>query len=353
MTQIPPWAGPGAPPPGPPRPPGPAGPPGYPPPAYGAFPAAGGWGRLASAPAPGDVPLRPLGAGEILSGSFTLIRQSPGATLGLAAILISVLAVLLAAVIFAASRTVPAVGLLAVPVALAGAALLSGSLVAAIGSAYLGRRLSLREAVRRSGAGWVLAAMTLLALASAALWIPLILLLKGWAVLVLLPLTAWLGIMVSLTVPVVTLEHRRAVAAVARSWRLVLRRYWRTLGIYLLSYLVCDLLGYAIGLPFLVSAGIVGSVAGNGGPGRSFAVALGAVFAVFEIVLTTVTTSINTGVLVLVYADARMRREGMDLLLRQTAQDRELTGEEFAATSPGGRRRRPAPPLPPAVPDLR
>ena len=45
--------------------------------------------------------------------------------------------------------------------------------------------------------------------------------------------------------------------------------------------------------------------------------------------------AIQTGVLVLVYADMRMREEGMDLVLQQAANDGRLSGEEFATTGPG------------------
>jgi hypothetical protein len=39
---------------------------------------------------------------------------------------------------------------------------------------------------------------------------------------------------------------------------------------------------------------------------------------------------------VLIYADMRMRKEGMDLLLHQVAQNHALTGDEFAASWSSG-----------------
>ena len=48
----------------------------------------------AAAPKPGVIPLRPLGLGEILDGSFATIRRNPKATLGIAAIVMTVSAVI-------------------------------------------------------------------------------------------------------------------------------------------------------------------------------------------------------------------------------------------------------------------
>ena len=52
---------------------------------------------LPQAPRPGCVPLRPLGLGDILDGSFKVIRRNPKATLGLSAA-VAVLQVLFVAI---------------------------------------------------------------------------------------------------------------------------------------------------------------------------------------------------------------------------------------------------------------
>ena len=53
----------------------------------------------------------------------------------------------------------------------------------------------------------------------------------------------------------------------------------------------------------------------------------------------TVTRPITAGVTVLLYVDMRMRKEGLDLVLRDAAQNQQMTGEEFAglwrARAPG------------------
>jgi hypothetical protein len=49
------------------------------------------------------------------------------------------------------------------------------------------------------------------------------------------------------------------------------------------------------------------------------------------ILIATITWPFLLGVTVLLYADLRMRREGLDLALREAAQNQALTGDEFAA----------------------
>jgi len=311
-----------------PGPPGPGAQPGWPAqPGWAPGPQAG-WAR--DAPAPGAVPLRPLGVGDILSGAFTLIRQNPAATLGLTALTVTALAVTVAIIVLIASQTAPAVALFALVPALAALGLQLGGLVTAMGQSLLGRKITIREAVRRSRTGPVVAAILLLAVIFLAIWIPPALVLKGWGVIVILLLTAWLGIMLSLTIPVVVLERRGPFAAIGRSWRLVLGSYWRVLGIYLLMYIITTVLSWVIALPLDLFTGLAGGF-GEAANGATVSVALVG-FAIGEIVVASLVVTLQTGVLVLVYADMRMRKEGMDLVLQQAAMNRLLTGDEFAAS---------------------
>ena len=66
-------------------------------PDWGGYGSPGGWGSPA-APRPGVIPLRPIGLGEILDGAVTSIRRNPAATLGLAAIIMTVYGVISAAI---------------------------------------------------------------------------------------------------------------------------------------------------------------------------------------------------------------------------------------------------------------
>jgi hypothetical protein len=198
-----------------------------------------------------------------------------------------------------------------------------------MGRSLLGRKLTIAETVRQSRTGWVFLATLMLAVLLLAFWVPLVIAAKGWGLLLTLPLTAWLGVMGSLTIPVVVLEQRGPIAALGRSWRLVLGSYWRVLGIYLLTYLITSALSLVVSFPF----GFVGGLANALGPaGGGTAPATVGILVISEIAIVSLTATIASGVLVLVYADMRMRKEGMDLVLRQAAADRQLTGEEFAST---------------------
>lgn len=282
-----------------------------------------------AAPGPGGVPLRPLGAGDILSGSFTLIRQNPAATLGLTASVVTALAAAVLVLFVIAVNTTGAVMLVAAPLVLAGFALQAGGLTAALGRGLLGRKLRITDAIRLARTGWVLLAVVILTLAAAVVWVPLLALLKGWGLIPALLLTAWLTVMVSLTVPVAVLENRGPFPAIGRSWRLVLGSYWRVFGIYLLMYLLTWVIGFLVDLPLLFASGLLGGL-GSGSKGTVSAAAV--VYAIGEIVIFSLTLTIDLGVIVLVYADMRMRKEGMDLVLRHAALSRPLTGDEFATT---------------------
>lgn len=325
---------------------GPPGPPGYP--GYGQTPPQGPWGQAPwrpgyggwtgagqSAPAapgaqgPGGVPLRPLGVGDILSGSFTLIRQNPAATLGLTASIVTALTVAVLVTFLLALGTTGALMLLALPVVVAAFALQAGGLTAALGCGLLGRRLGIAEAVRRARAGWVLCTILVLALAAAAIWVALIAALKGWGVIPALLLTAWLAVMTSLAIPVAVLERRGPFAAIGRSWRLVSGSYWRVFGVYLLMCLMVWAISFVVNFPLGFATGLLGGAGSGSGASVSIAVVLSAIG---EIVIASLAATIEFGVIVLVYADMRMRKEGMDLVLRQAAEGRQLTGEEYASS---------------------
>ncbi len=288
-------------------------------------------GRWANSRAlgPGGIPLRPLAAGDIISGSFTLIRQNPAATFGLTGSILATLAAGFLIIFVVAANTAGGVLLLAVPLILAGLALQAGGLAATAGRGFLGRRLGIGDAIRQSRAGWVLLTLVVLALGCGVIWIPLIALLQGWGVIPAVLLTAWLAVMTSLAIPVVVLERRGPFAAVGRSWRLVLGSFWRVFGIYFLMYLITSVISFVLSLPVSFANGMISGL----GAGNKAWTSAGVVFlAIGEIVITGLIATIELGVVVLVYADLRMRKEGMDLVLRQAVHGWPLTGDEFATT---------------------
>jgi hypothetical protein len=315
----------------------------------------------------------PLAVGEILSGAFTSIRQNPAATLGLAAIMLTCYGVASAVIGLAlrgvlgnislasgqtlthaqARHTLFEVFAIVLPSYLALAAIafivevtLAGLLTVVIGRGVLGQKVSLGEA-------WRIALPPLPAILGAVLLITLCILapwaVTGLLVLVLviahvypgaivigvaggitsLFLTIWFSVMFSLAAPAVVLERRGPARALARSWRLVRRSFWRIFGILLLTIIIVGIAGLALQIPFAILSAIAG------GPGELFAVAgtrtVGAVIigSVGSIVAGTVTRPVSAGVTVLVYLDLRMRKEGLDLARQNAASARRMTGDEF------------------------
>ena len=250
------------------------------------------------------IPLRPIGFGEILDGAFSSIRQNPRATLGLAAILMTIAGVISATISIIAIHQVGTINLptagqnltraqvghlfsqiatgLVIP-ALASALLavvvqsiLAGLLTAVIGRAVLGQRISMRQA-------WQIAAPRLPALIGAAfallgiligLWIVLGLIvlalylagapagaLIAVGVLGFFPAFAamvWLGIRFSLATPAVVLERQGPLQALRRSGQLVKGSFWRVFGVLLLAGLIVAVAGSILQIPFSLVAGASG-----------------------------------------------------------------------------------------------
>src|SRR6516165_7783409 len=335
------------------------------------------WPSQPQAPKPGVIPLRPLGVGELLDGAFTSIRRNPRATLGIAALLLTVSAVItttvsLLLVHYVGTVTLPSPGrqltnaqatrlltrilevlapTAAVSVVLAFIVdtVLTGLLTVVIGRLVLGHKITAGEA-------WRIARPRIPALVGVTLLIPLILL-GVWAVyaviLVILAvanapgtligllavlgaiaaivLTIWFAIMFRMAGPAVVLEREGPAQALARSWRLVRGSFWRVLGITVLAGLIVLITAGILQIPF----GLLAARAGGGNsllPGTGGNVAGILISAVGGVVAGAVARPISAGVAVLLYVDLRMRREGLDLVL-QTAAGRGTapTGDEFAS----------------------
>jgi Membrane domain of glycerophosphoryl diester phosphodiesterase len=327
-------------------PPG-SGPSGSSPSGYGPPPPGSRYGE--AAPKPGVIPLRPLGVGEILDGAFASIRRNPKAILGLAAVVMTISAVLSAVItrtlfnlgslnlptpgqqLTTAQAThlvgrIVAVALptfgLAILLTIIVQAILAGLLAPIIARGVAGQQISAEDAWRithprlpslllatllvlLAGLGPLLivgaiTGIALLAGAPAAVYGVVVLL--GLAALVL---TIWLSTMFSLVTPVVVLENERPVRALARSWQLVRRSFWRVFGITLLAGIIVAIAGGILQLPFTFFGAALG-----GGIGGTVILVIGAIAA------GTVTRPITAGVTVLLYVDMRMRKEGLDLALR-------------------------------------
>jgi Membrane domain of glycerophosphoryl diester phosphodiesterase len=347
----------------------------------------------AAAPKPGVIPRRPLGVGEILDGAFASIRRNPRAILGISAVIMTISAIVsttlsLTLLSLAGGIKLPqpgqqlttrqaehVIGQLAAAVlpALAVAllltiivqAILAGLLAPIIARGVAGQQITAGQAWRAAAPrlpSLLLAttAVLLISLGPAAI-VALIMLaasavsapaavyvavgLPGVPAAVLLG--GWLATMLSLVAPVVVLEQAGARRALARSWRLVRRSFWRIFGILLLAGLIVVIAGAILQLPFTFIGSLVSS--GGGFSTGTIIVVIGAIAA------GTVTRPITAGVTVLLYVDQRMRREGLDLALR-TAADSGWAGPAGPAAlwrppadGPAAAAARPAPGAPPTA----
>src|SRR6202035_1270185 len=116
-----------------------------------------------------------------------------------------------------------------------------------------------------------------------------------------------------------------------RSGQLVKRSFWRVFGILLLAGLIVAIAGSILQIPFSLAAGASGFVSftAHGLSARSVTATL--IGAVGSIVAGTVTRPIAAGVIVLLYMDMRMRKEGLDLALQTAAGSEQAPGDEFAS----------------------
>ena len=259
----------GYPPPGPPPPPGWQPPPAparapWPPPQWAVprQPPSFAPGMLGAAHKPGAMPLRPLGLGDIYDAAFRIIRFNPKATVGSAvlvtaaamAIPIVVTAILTVLVDFTADTggeittaeligVVGSFGSLTIGAILQsiGMVLVTGMIAHVTAAAAIGRRLTLGEAwAATHGSRWrligltvLLALMTLgLVVAYVVLWIPVVLLLPTWAIVVFgivsVPaftvLMFWFWVRVYyLPVPALMIERTTVFRAIGRGFRLTRR----------------------------------------------------------------------------------------------------------------------------------
>ncbi|GAA4509468.1 membrane protein [Actinoallomurus oryzae] len=311
-----------------------------------------------------EIPLRPLGVSEILDGAVTYIRRNPRATLGMSAVMTTVVEVVVTLaqyfLIGSQARTEITPGaveksvgwafvisagslLLTAYVVL----LLSGLLAPVMARTLLGRPTSLVHAWRavRPCLGRLFGAATAVLVAVfLALAIPLTPMIAAVAVDAPVGVQAvtWiLGaplafvamvmayIWLAFSTPILVMEHRGVIASLRRSAEMVRGRWWRTFGVLFLALVITVLAEFVvIPGPFTVVVEIVANVHPN--PSGGLLVALLAVSAVGRIVAGTLVNPFNAGVIAIVYADRRMRREAFDLELQMRPPD-----DPLAAWLPG------------------
>lgn len=270
------------------------------------------------------IPLRPLGIGEVLDGTFVTIRRNPRATVGLAALLVTLQQVLAVGVqlvteglptlgrfedqAFSAQALGGYGGLLGTLLAAVVGAILTGMLVVVVSDDVVGRQAPAAEVWRRVRPRvWAL-----LVAATIAGITPFV----GLVFLVVPGLILWAAW--ALTTPALVLEGLGPFAALRRSWQLAWPDLVRVWWVRTLSVLLGTLIQLLIAVPFAVVGAVVVEVAGGGDDSGSVVAVIVLLLGVLgAIIAGSLTAPFLAGVLALLYLDRRMRAEGLDLVLRR------------------------------------
>lgn len=296
---------------------------------------------------PGIIPLKPLGVGDVFDASTKHVRRNPGPVLGLSALVNAaaiVPAVLLGIGVLTgawyqrsgASTVVNAQGAAALLQG-AGTAFatfaLTGVLAPTVAEAVLGRRIDFAEA-RRAVRPRLLPVLGAAVVGCAVLTVPWAVLVGGVALAAMgsVPLVivvtlglgaaatgtvAWLLPKVLLAPAAAALERLGTRSAVRRAWGLSRGRYWSILGVTLLAGALSLLLFLVLQVPVSLLARLLVDLLGLPFSLRPGADQLATALATLTSAIL-VTPFLATTV-ILQYVDARMRKEGLDLvLLRST-----------------------------------
>ncbi|MGV1008722.1 MAG: hypothetical protein ACOYBY_08950 [Dermatophilaceae bacterium] len=305
---------------------------------------------LGAAHRPGVIALKPLSAGDVLDGSTKLVRRRAGAVLGMSALTNAVAmlpAVLLVAAVLAGSwlqrsgvtrvvNTATLVGLLLSGGTVLATLALSGLLAPMAADAVLGGRMSLGQAWRavRPALARVLAATLAVAVVAVGPWAilvlglvmvaaapaPVVLAVAVLGGLAALGVTAALVPRVIFAGPAVALEGVSLRAGLARAGELARGRYWSVFGVSLLALAVAALVFLFLDLAGLVVGGVAIDLLDLTRVQTNNAMTV--VTPLSSIVSATLVSPFLAGAVILQYVDARMRKEGLDLVLLRTTSTR-------------------------------
>ena len=117
-----------------------------------------------------------------------------------------------------------------------------------------------------------------------------------------IPAAIWLGVVWSLSGPVLFIEKTGPVAALSRSWSLIRGAWWRTFGLLAVALVMVSVIGYAIS--------IAGALAGLVIPDAAVRLL---VEQSISAILSCLTNPVIPIFLALLYMDRRVRAEGLEL----------------------------------------
>lgn len=346
-------------------------------PSGGAYPGAG-YGQSNGAAnfyvyKPGIIPLRPLSIGDIYQGAFAAIKTNARTMFGFTAALLGVVLVISIGINYAIINLVlpnylsPSSPYAAVFTSLSGSfsqlggsllqvlatVLLSGLIVVAVSRSVLGRVASSKEVWERTKSkflpliglniitgiisglmmiiGIVVFFVLLASVASTAktdreflqdLGVSLV----GLLILMVISalVSSYLSIKFSVASPAMVLENLGVFAAIGRSWSLTRGNFWRLFGINILTAIITSMVaGIFVGIADALGAIFI--VVGSSSPEDVIA-SLNTTY-ILTMVMSTIaqllilpfTSSVNA----LLYIDLRMRKEGLDVELRNAVAEQQ------------------------------
>lgn len=354
--------------------------PGYP--GTGSYPGGGaypgsGYGSMGAANLyvykPGIIPLRPLSIGDIYQGAFAAIKTNARTMFGFTAALLGVALVISVGINYAIIN-------LALPSyinadsqyasALGGAfgafsqlggtflqnlatVLLSGLIVVAVSRSVLGRVASSNEVWERTRSkflpliglniitsiisglmiiiGIILFFVLLAGVAASAeteteLFQDLGITLVGILILVVAGaiVGSYLSIKFSVAPPAMVLENLGVFAAIGRSWSLTRGNFWRLFGINILTNIIISMVGGV----FVSITSVIGafSTVVASSSTNDFMGALSITFIIYMVMTAIsllITLPFSSSVNALLYIDLRMRKEGLDVELRNAVAEQQ------------------------------
>lgn len=345
-------------------------------PGGGAYPS-GGYGSMGAANfyvyKPGIIPLRPLSIGDIYQGAFAAIKTNARTMFGFTAALLGVVLVISIGINYAIINLVlpnyvsPNSPYATAFTSLSGSfsqlggsllqvlatVLLSGLIVVAVSRSVLGRVASSKEVWERtkskflpliglniitgiiSGLMVIIGIVTffvlLASVASTAkteteLWQGMGIALVGIFILVVagVVVSSYLSIKFSVASPAMVLENLGVFAAIGRSWSLTRKNFWRLFGINILTAIITSMVAGIFG-GIASALSVIFVVAGSSSPEDAItsintAYILTMVMStIAQLLILPFTSSVNA----LLYIDLRMRKEGLDVELRNAVAEQQ------------------------------
>ena len=346
-------------------------------PSGGAYPGAG-YGQSNGAAnfyvyKPGIIPLRPLSIGDIYQGAFAAIKTNARTMFGFTAALLGVVLVISIGINYAIINLVlpnylsPSSPYAAVFTSLSGSfsqlggsllqvlatVLLSGLIVVAVSRSVLGRVASSNEVWERTKSkflpliglniitsiisglmmiiGIVVFFVLLASVASTAktdreflqdLGVSLV----GLLILMVISalVSSYLSIKFSVASPAMVLENLGVFAAIGRSWSLTRGNFWRLFGINILTAIITSMVaGIFVGIADALGAIFI--VVGSSSPEDVIAslnttyILIMVMSTIAQLLILPFTSSVNA----LLYIDLRMRKEGLDVELRNAVAEQQ------------------------------